>query len=385
MLKQIKLKNILSFKDATIELRPLNVLIGINGSGKSNLLEAISLLQAAPNKLIAPIRKGGGVNEWIWKNSEGDIAAIEVTFDSSISKYGLIYTMSFVSNQQMFKLAGERIESLPCHELGPHYDFNEGQPLLGMLNDSGVRTQVNLHPSEISAIDSILSMRNESSRYPEIVEVSKKFSRIRIYRDWIFGEHSPLRQPQPIDVQSSYLEPDLSNMFMVLDGMKSNSACELEMLAALAKFDARISDYKVIAQNNSSYLHVKYDDQYIPHSRLSDGTLRFISLLAVLCNPNYPELLCIEEPELGIHPDAIPLLAGMIKKTSLKCQLLITTHSDIFIDCLTDCADAVLVAEKTTAGGTALTRLNIADWESLLEKYGLDDLWASGDIGGNRW
>jgi predicted ATPase len=385
MLKQIKLKNVLSFKDISIELRSLNVLIGISGSGKSNLLEAISLLQAAPKQLVSPIRKGGGVNEWIWKNSVGEVATIEASIDSSIANHTLIYTMSFMSNHHLFKIVDEKIASDPCFDFGLHYDFNEGQPTLSMLNDSGVRVVSNLQPNEISIVNSVLSMRNESSRYPEIVEVSKKFSRIVMYRDWFFGNNSPLRHPQPIDLQCSYLESDLSNLFMVIKRMKEDSECDAKMLAGLKKFDVRISDYKVVVQNNSSCLHVKYDDQYIPYSRLSDGILRYICLQAILCNPNYPELICIEEPELGLHPDVMPTLANMIKKASLKCQLLITTHSNILIDCLTDCADTVVVTEKTGVGGTTLTRLNIVDLGSLLDKYGLDDLWATGYIGGTRW
>ena len=74
----------------------------------------------------------------------------------------------------------------------------------------------------------------------------------------------------------------------------------------------------------------------IPATRLSDGTLRYLSLLAVLLHPDPPPLICIEEPELGLHPDLLPTLSDLMCEASKRCQVIVTTHSDVLVDALTD-------------------------------------------------
>jgi len=122
----------------------------------------------------------------------------------------------------------------------------------------------------------------------------------------------------------------------------------------------------------------------VPATRLSDGTLRYLCLLAILCHPAPPPVVCIEEPELGLHPDVLPTLADLMKEASDRCQLIVTTHSDVLVDAMTDQPEAVLVAEKHEAG-TTLTRLDADKLKPWLEKYRLGQLWTRGEIGGTRW
>jgi predicted ATPase len=95
-------------------------------------------------------------------------------------------------------------------------------------------------------------------------------------------------------------------------------------------------------------------------------------------------LICIEEPELGLHPDVLPALAELLKESAERTQLIVTTHSDILVDALTDRPEAVMVAEKTEIG-TTLTRLDAGRLKPWLEKYRLGQLWTRGEIGGTRW
>ena len=122
----------------------------------------------------------------------------------------------------------------------------------------------------------------------------------------------------------------------------------------------------------------------VPATRLSDGTIRYICLLAILCHPDPPPLVCIEEPELGIHTDIIPLLATLLKEASRRTQLIITTHSDVLVDELTDMPESVLVCEKEK-GCTSMKRLDRERLKGWLEKYSLGELWRKGEIGGTRW
>ncbi|MCH7745224.1 MAG: AAA family ATPase, partial [Chloroflexi bacterium] len=123
----------------------------------------------------------------------------------------------------------------------------------------------------------------------------------------------------------------------------------------------------------------------IPATRLSDGTLRFLSLLTILCHPKPPPLICIEEPELGLHPDIIPLIAELLRDASERTQLIVTTHSERLIDELSDIPESVVVCERGPEFGTEFKRLSSEQLGLWLEKYRLGELWQKGELGGVRW
>jgi len=132
------------------------------------------------------------------------------------------------------------------------------------------------------------------------------------------------------------------------------------------------------------FLHEKGLNSPVPATRLSDGTLRYLCLLTILCHPEPPPLVCIEEPELGLHPDILPSLGELLIEASERTQLIVTTHSDTLVSALSDVPEAVLVCEQEESG-SALRRLErgtLAEW---LEKYSLGELWRKGEIGGTRW
>ncbi len=120
-------------------------------------------------------------------------------------------------------------------------------------------------------------------------------------------------------------------------------------------------------------------------TRLSDGTLKFLCLLAVLLNPDAPPLICIEEPEVGLHPDAIRIVAQALVEASERTQLIVTTHSEALIDALSDRPEDVLVCERDFDNGTQFRRLNKERLSGWLERYTLGALWRNGELGGNRW
>src|SRR6202034_1027015 len=119
-------------------------------------------------------------------------------------------------------------------------------------------------------------------------------------------------------------------------------------------------------------------------SRLSDGTLRWLALLIILLNPTPPPLVCLEEPELGWHPDIVPTLADLLRDASTRTQLIVTTHSTSLVDAFSDTPEAICVCEKVE-GATQIRRLDRDKLKVWLNDYSLGHLWASGEIGGNRW
>ena len=104
--------------------------------------------------------------------------------------------------------------------------------------------------------------------------------------------------------------------------------------------------------------------------------------MALLLDPTPPPLLCIEEPEIGLHPDIMPTIAEMLIEASQRTQLIVTTHSDALVSALTP--DSVLVCKRDNRG-SHLDRLNPEQLKNFLENYSLGDLWRMGEIGGNRW
>ncbi|PTB17374.1 chromosome segregation protein SMC [Trinickia symbiotica] len=386
LLKSIKLENFLSFGDSTraVELLPLNVVIGPNGSGKSNLIEAIELIRSAPKDLLTPIRDGGGVHDWLWKGaSKTPTATIDAVLDNPIGQADLRYVLSFTEVAQRFEILDERIEN-ERPDAGHHkphlfYRFEHGR---GVLNVKGKERRL-LH-EEIESAASILAQRKDPDQYPELTYLGNAFSKIRLYREWSFGRYTTPRLPQKADLPNDLLEPDASNLGLVLNRLRREPAVKRRLLEALRALYEGIDDYDVQIEGGTVQVFFHEGRFTVPATRLSDGTLRYLCLLAILCHPNPPPLVCIEEPELGLHPDVLPALADLLKEASERTQLVVTTHSDVLVDALTDRPEVVLVAEKT-AGSTTLTRLDAEKLKPWLEKYRLGQLWTRGEIGGTRW
>ena len=105
-------------------------------------------------------------------------------------------------------------------------------------------------------------------------------------------------------------------------------------------------------------------------------------MLATLLTPSPPPLVCIEEPELGLHPDAVAMLADLLVDASKRMQLVVTTHSDALVSALTDQPAAIVACERPGAG-TELRRLDPEKLAGWLDEYRLGDLWRMGELGAN--
>ena len=145
-----------------------------------------------------------------------------------------------------------------------------------------------------------------------------------------------------------------------------------------------LSDFEVIVEGGNVQVFFTEGDFSIPATRLSDGTLRYLCLLAILCDPEPPPLICIEEPELGLHPDILPKLADLLVAASERTQIIVTTHSDILVDAMTDHPEDIVVCEKHD-GRSEMHRLKKEGLVTWLDKYRLGQLWTTGQIGGTRW
>lgn len=391
-LRRIGLRNLLSFGPDwhELELTPLNVLIGPNGAGKSNLIEAVSLLQAAPRDLPTPVREGGGVGTWLWKgDGPASSARMEVVVEPpGGTEPALRYGFEFAASGQRFELTDEALETehpLPGHTRpSTYFAYRDGRPLLNYRGSNGTNGQRQLRPEDIRTNQSILAQRRDPDRLPEITYLGEKFGQIRLYREWAFGRHTPPRVPQQADLPNDFLAEDGRNLALALNRLRRDPKAKNRLLEALRELYEGIVDFEVSIEGGTVQVFLQEGDITVPATRLSDGTLRYLSLLAILCHPSPPPVLCLEEPELGLHPDLMPGMGALLQEASERCQLIVTTHSDVLVDSLTDHADSVIVCEKH-GGQTQMKRfdsLGLAHW---LDQYRLGELWRSGELGGNRW
>lgn len=395
MFSSVNFKNFLSFgnNEQEIELQPLNVIIGPNGSGKSNFLEAFDLLRNAPSDITKPIREGGGVLDWLNKcNEYSDAAILSFVVNNSLQspRYSeLRYIISFNSVSQKFEIVDEKIVSKKPdpgkREPYIYYDYNNGNPTIN-IKDEGQERYRTLQRADIDMTQSILVQKRDAMHYPEITFLAQEFNKIRMYREWSFGRYTPARLPQKVDLPNNYLESDCGNLGLVLNQIRNDYKAKKRLLKELKFFYNDVEDYEINITGNTVQIFFQEHGlrSSVPATRLSDGTLRYLCLLAILCHPVPPPLVCIEEPELGLHPDVLPNLSKLTQEMSERCQLIVTTHSETLVDSFTDNPETVIVAEKTDAG-TQLNRLNEEQLKPWLEKYRLGQLWTRGDIGGNRW
>ena len=398
-IQRLRMGGLLSFPPDMefFELQPLNVLIGPNASGKSNFVEVLELLRATPTDFAAAIRDGGGAAEWLWKGSHpGDVlalypkpATIEVeTGPIVVTGRPLKYRLSFNTIRLRVNIIDEAIEEVVTRRGAEpyfYYTFQEGRPVINIR----VRTPEGKQPverkaqlDERSLDQSVLAQRKDPDLYPELFWLGFQFQSIQTFREWTFGRYDSLRQPQRADLPEHWLLPDSSNLALVLNQIEHKSGPVFnEHLKRFFPRFVRMST-SISGGTVQFYLHESGFRAPIPATRLSDGTIRFIAMLATLLNPSPPPLVCIEEPELGLHPDAVVLLADLLVEASQRMQLVVTTHSDALVSALTHQPAAIVACERP-GEGTMLRRLDPEKLAGWLEDYRLGDLWRMGELGAN--
>ena len=387
LLRSLQLKRLLSFgPDAgVVELGPLNLLIGPNGSGKSNFLEAIGLLHAAPGDLVRPVREGGGVGAWLWQGQSGAVAEIEAVIEHPESPGGALrHRICFTEVGQRFELVDERIESaqprLRSKKPAIFFGHEGGRPMLHVHG----RPSPRLSKQDIDPQRSILAQRKDPDQYPELSFISDAYEQIRLHREWTFGAGSAPRRPQPADLPSAYLLPDARNLGLILNRLRRDVPTKRLLVEALQQCFPGITDFSVQIDSATVQIFLEEERWSLPATRLSDGTMRWLALVALLVDPRPPPLIAIEEPELGLHPDLIRSLAELLRRASERTQLIVTTHSSALLDAFSDEPGVVLVCEREQ-GSTTIRRLErdaLADW---LKDYSLGELWTKGELGGVRW
>ena len=399
LLDSLHLKSFLSFgpESRPVPLTNLNVLIGPNGVGKSNFIEAVEPLHATPADFSGAIRIGGTPNDWIWLGgTEATAAHVEAELSPVRFTPLLRYAIEFSQIGERLEIVDEVLEESRradprAKDVRFYYRFQRGNPAINVRKAIGSKSahppyrRRKLQRESIDPQQSIFSQRKDPDLYPEVTMAGKRFGAIQVFREWSFGRSAALRIAQPPNLPNDVLLPQLVNLGLVINRLEHGSTWP-RFNEMMQKFLPRYKwiSTKVSAGSVQVYLHEDGLNVPVPATRLSDGTLRFVALLAILLNAESTPLICIEEPELGLHPDAMSLMAELLIEAAEKTQLIVTTHSDALVSALTEHAESVLVCDYLE-NGTEMQRLDAEQLTFWLEKYRLGEIWRLGKLGGNLW
>jgi predicted ATPase len=351
-------------------------------------MELFELLRAAATDLAGAIRDGGGVGEWLWKGeSKTEAGVVNTEIELPDFDNPLRYLLEFDAAGQRLEVLDEVIEDAQARQAGTrdvyfYYRFQHGHPVINHRQGEKGKPR-RLNRDSLDPQQSVLSQRKDPDLYPEVTAIGRAFGRIQTFRDWSFGRYTLLRQPQPADLPNDILLPDARNLGLILNSIE-NSDEGSRLNECIKRFLPRFRRFSISVQAGTVQILLHEDGlrSPIPATRLSDGTIRFIAILTVLLRPTLAPLICIDEPELGLHPDALSIIAELLVDAARHTQIVVTTHSDALVSALTEHAESVVVCENL-AGSTRLRRLDSEKLQFWLNKYRLGEIWRIGELGGN--
>jgi|MTBAKMStandDraft_1061839.scaffolds.fasta_scaffold14478_3 predicted ATPase len=342
-------------------LTPINVVIGPNGSGKSNFIGVFSFLHAIrEGRLNDYVRKAGGAEQLLhFGSKETERIEIHISFSQEVNQYRLHLEPS--SDDGLYP-AKETVSFWDKKRYKRPYDQSISSREGG---EAGISD-----PKAKGTADWI----------------RHRFSRWRLYHVHDTSESSPLRKTAKLN-DNRFLRADGSNLpaFLYLLQEKHETVYSLirHTIQRVAPF---FDDFQLYPDPlNEETIRLawrhKNSDQYFGASSLSDGTLRFIALATLFLQPEElcPSIILVDEPELGLHPAAITMLASLVRQASQKAQVILSTQSPFLLDHFEP--ENVLVTDRVK-GGTQFTRLDSASIGEWLEEYSLGQLWEKNELGG---
>jgi predicted ATPase len=368
-LDHVEIEGYRSIKKLKLRLKAINLLIGANGAGKSNLVGVFGLLgDLVDGKLQLHVGRRGGANALLhFGVKKTKMLRIKVSFGTNAYEAALEPSardrLIFASEKAYFQGQGEHpqpyVEDLGARR-GRAVDLGTGQ------RESGLDEEASRKPNKVA--DHVL----------------------KAMRGWkVFQFHdtsatASIKQKHAIG-DSRTLQPDGANLAALLFGLKKRAPKKyraiVDVIRAIAPFfdefvlEPDELDRKVI---QLEWRH-KSDPSYFDASSLSDGTLRFMCLAALLLQPTKPSVIVIDEPELGLHPAAIVQLAALLRMASRECQVIVATQSATLLD---QFASADVIVVERSNGDSTFARLATDQVRGWLDDYSLGELWLKNVLGG---
>ena len=407
MIKSIKLTNFFSFQDEEIDLDPrTNILVGINGSGKSNLLKAISLLKigvegnsndSALRELIVT-RWGGFDNIYCKIQNSGEFRnsiGIEFRLDCNILSKFRSHLITF-RDDIIYKIIIIKKSSTDNYYISEKISTNRGYIYLDFLNGSGTvrerQESGDIPPIRYEDYDPqelALSKISEfdKDRYLPLVILKKAIRDIAVYTYFDTTPDSKLRRAMSATSGVKKLLPDGSNLPQILNTIKINHKDYYRTI------QSKLNDVNEMFNGfdfnflGSGVFELMLDENELNSSvhitHVSDGTLRYLCLLSILFNPNRGTFVCIDEPEVGLHPDMVYNIVNSINEASEDTTFVVVSHSENVLNGFN--IKNIRVFEKDKSNCTKVKRFSENDFEGWYEEFSPGSMWREGDIGGKRW
>ena len=368
-----------------LEMRPLTVAIGANGVGKTSFLEIFSLLAAsAKGQLQSKISELSGLSEIITRDRANKLS-ISLAM-SSPDGGSLDYCLKIAPKGQFYEIELETLTHITREEIKNLAFFDY---IISYRNDINYYTynydldsRQNLPISwEHNAYETSLA------QVPKTQQESEKFRRIlascNYYAAWQLnvGQRGPIRLPQsmrPATLPGYNGEDLVSCLYYLREVYPERFEIIEDTLAAGFPDFEKLSFPPVAAGTLAMTWKDKNFSQPLYMHQLSEGTLRFLWLIAILISPDLTAITLIDEPEVSLHPELLQLLAELMRETSKRTQLIVATHSDRLIRFLEPHEVLICDAED---GVTTMNWADSLDLEKWLEDYSLDEIWAMNLMG----
>lgn len=397
-LKRIRFKNFLSFgpDSGWIPLRNLNVLIGPNGSGKSNFIQAIEILRkGAARDLQGGLGPGGKAEDFPSKLAKNELFQIESVFHCAETDYDLGHRLELSCTGPTFTISDELLVIQMRHNTAdlddsPIFGMKVGTPprVVMSATDPGNRTSRRAIENPSLVPGELYLAKRDRNFFPDVTYLGGNLADTRVYRFPELDTRQTFRRGQyPDALDDDFLAEDGSNFSRVLNNLAPHRDVLSKVKERIQEFLPSAENVYPIAKRGGAFeLHLVEEGLVGPTlpARMSDGTIRYLMLLVILLHPDPPPLICIEEPEIGLHPDIVPEVGRLLRDASTRTQLIVTTHSDVLIDALSGVPETVVVCEKED-GITQMERLSLPELDAWLADYSLGHLWRKGTLGGNRW
>jgi predicted ATPase len=352
MLQKIKIEGYKSIKKIDLALKPINILIGSNGVGKSNFISFFKLVNNIYEQRLQQYSLKSGIENLLHYGRK-NTNEIKGYLDFGLNAYSFVLYPSDTGS--LFISSEESIYK--SQSFNPSYGEN------------------NIKESEIKDSDTI---RNRYLR--EYLESYK------IYHFHDTSNTAPLRASSNIN-DNRGLKEDGNNLAAYLYFLKQKHPKNFKriekIIQSIAPFFERFNlepDQLDESRISLVWNEINHSSTYFDATHLSDGSLRFIALATLLLQPDLPKVIIIDEPELGLHPVAINKLAGLIKSASQRdCQIIVSTQS---VNLLNNFEPEDIITVDKTENESVFNRLDCNEIRNWLEDYSLGELWTKSVIKG---
>ncbi|MBZ4419235.1 AAA family ATPase [Myxococcus sp. RHSTA-1-4] len=322
-----------SVRRLSLELGPVNVIVGPNGSGKTNLYRALYLLvAAAEGRLARTLAEEGGTPSVLWAGSREGKKPVRLTVGVELGELAYELSCGAVPHDphspvpDPFKLDPEvKEEHLWAFSGGRKVVLMERKDRTAFLRDAeGTRVSF---PTQLWSAESVMDQLAEPHRFPRLAEVQRTLRAWRFYHHFRTDPDAPMRHPQ-VGVRTPVLAHDgrdLAAALLTIHEIGDRRALEqcLDEAFPGSQLEVRSPEGRF-----SVYLHMPGLMRPMAAAELSDGTLRYLCLLAALLSPRPPPFLALNEPETSLHPDLLEPLGRLITRAAKHSQVWVTTHAE---------------------------------------------------------